>query len=237
MARAVPATDGALPVLYSFRRCPFAMRARLALLAAGQRVELREILLRDKPAAMLEASPKGTVPVLVRPDGSVLEESLDIMRAALAANDPQGWLDMPGEGHALIAACDGPFKTGLDRYKYASRHPEDDPTAAREAAATFLHDLEGRLAATGGWLFGPAPRLADMATLTFVRQYAMVDRPWFDAQPWPNVIAWLERFLASDAFAAIMIRPAPWAPGDAPLIFPTDSTAPPADGLGSGGMV
>lgn len=205
------------------------MRARLALAASGTDCELREVVLRDKPAPMLAASPKGTVPVLVlegAPAPQVIDESLDIMLWALGRHDPQGWLDMSDKGHALIARCDGPFKQGLDRYKYASRHPETDPTLARDSAADFLMELDALLADSGGWLFGPAPRLADMATLTFVRQFAMVDRDWFDAQDWPHLRGWLDRFLASDAFAAIMQRHAKWVPGDAPVRFPPDPHAP-----------
>ncbi len=194
------------------------MRARLALLSAGVRVELREVVLRDKPAAFLAASPSATVPCLLA-GGAVIDESLDIMRWALARNDPDGWLDMPDAGHALIATCDGAFKTALDGYKYAARHPGTDPMLARDGAAAFLCTLEEHLGANP-WLFGPRPGLADMAILPFVRQFAHVDQAWFAARPWPHLIRWLEAFKGSDAFAAIMVKYTPWQSGAAPVYFP-----------------
>ena len=203
------------PVLYSFRRCPYAMRARLALMVSGTACELREIKLSAKPAAMLAASPKGTVPVLVLPEGSVLEQSLDIMRFALAVRDPEGWLDR--DDAELIAANDGPFKRDLDRYKYPERHGTD-PLLHREAGLEFLHDLDARLARSGQ-LSGAARGLTDAAIMPFVRQFAAVDRGWFDALPLPHLQRWLAAHLDSPLFAAIMVRAGPWSPGDAPLTF------------------
>ncbi|WP_375195480.1 glutathione S-transferase [Sphingobium sp.] len=203
------------PILYSFRRCPYAMRARMALLASGQAVELREILLRDKPTPMLEASPKGTVPVLLLPDGSVLEQSLDIMRWALDQNDPQRWL--AGEDSALIAANDGPFKTHLDRYKYASRHASD-PLAHRNEATAWLGELESRLERSRH-LTGDRANLTDIAIFPFVRQFAATEPDWFAGQPLPQVRRWLGEHLASDVFARAMLRVKPWAEGDAPLFL------------------
>lgn len=212
----------ALPVLYSFRRCPYAMRARLALIASDARCELREVVLRDKPAEMLAASPKGTVPVLVMADGAVLEQSLDVMLWALRRNDPQRWLQ-PGVGTledmlALIAACDNGFKPQLDRYKYPGRFT-DAEDSARERGARFLRDLEARLSATA-CLAGAHATLADAALMPFVRQFAMVDPAWFDAQPWPRLHAWLSAWTASDLFARAMPKYAPWKPGEAGIDFP-----------------
>ncbi len=212
-----------LPILYSFRRCPYAMRARLALLASGVTCELREIVLRDKAPEFLTASPKGTVPVVVTPGGAVIEQSLDVMQWALDQNDPGGWL-APSEGaqsemDALIGECDGPFKESLDRYKYATRYEDADPLAERTRAEAFLRKLDQRLARTA-YLFGDQIRLADMAIAPFVRQFANVDRAWFDAQDWPHLIAWLETFLASDAFASIFKKYPKWHAGDAPTAFP-----------------
>ncbi len=208
------------PILWSFRRCPYAMRARMAIHASGVSVELREILLRDKPPAFLATSEKGTVPVLVTAN-RVIDESLDIMMWALTQRDPHGWLRMPEDGHDLIDESDGPFKAALDRTKYAVRYPDDDPEIAREQALNFLRLLEGRLSANdGAGLFGSAPTLADIAILPFVRQFAHIDRPWFDAQGLPFVVAWLDRFLASAAFAAIMSKYPPWQTGQAPVLFP-----------------
>lgn len=206
------------PVLWTFRRCPYAMRARLAIQSAGVACELREILLRDKPSAFLEASPKGTVPVVIDGD-TVIEESFDVMHWALNQADPEGWLDMPALGYDLVTEADGPFKQALDRTKYAVRFPDVDVDAERHTAGQFLMKLEATLA-DKPYLFADAPRLADMAILPFVRQFAHVDLDWFTAQPWPNVARWLEDFKASDRFRAIMAKYPPWQPGDAPTAFP-----------------
>lgn len=207
----------ALPILYSFRRCPFAMRARMALLVSGQTVELREIVLRAKPQALLDASPKGTVPVLVLGDGSVIDQSLDIMRWALARHDPEAWLQ--GDDHALIETFDGPFKRHLDRYKYPNRHGSD-PIEHRVAGLAHLQALERRLAA-GACLCGPARTFADIALFPFVRQFAATDQAWFDAQPLPHVQSWLTRLMHSELFDRAMLRLAPWQPGDVPVLFAT----------------
>ena len=202
------------PVLYSFRRCPYAMRARLAIASAGQDVELREIVLRDKPAAFLSTSPSGTVPCLVVADG-VIDESLDVMIWALKQNDPEGWLTMPEAGHDWIARADGPFKDALDRTKYANRYPELDPAEQRGVAAGFLSELDDTI---GQWIFDH-PTLADFAILPFVRQFAFIDKDWFDAQPWPTLQGWLDRFLISDRFAHIMEKYPQWQEGDPPTFF------------------
>ncbi|MCT2398739.1 glutathione S-transferase [Novosphingobium mangrovi (ex Huang et al. 2023)] len=212
------ATD---PVLYSFRRCPYAMRARLALAISGTRCELREVQLSAKPRSMLDASPKGTVPVLVLPDGEVIDESLDIMRRALARRDPEDWLAR--EDAALIAENDGPFKRDLDRYKYPERHGSE-PLAHRESAMAFLRRLDARLADTGQ-LCGPVRGLTDAAIMPFVRQFAAVDRLWFDAQPLPHLGTWLAGHLSSGLFGAIMIRVTPWSPGDPPIAFASSPEA------------
>lgn len=206
------------PILYSFRRCPYAMRARLALDAAAIQTELREVILRDKPQDFLDASISGTVPALVTKT-QVLDESLDIMIWALQQNDPEGWLDMPPLGHDLIARCDGPFKAALDRTKYASRYPQDDPVANRHLACAFLSDLNSQI---DGHLFSK-PTLSDAAILPFVRQFAFIDKDWFDAQPWPRLQHWLERFVTSDRFAGIMTKYPQWHPGDAPTFFPQEN--------------
>jgi glutathione S-transferase len=195
-----------LPILYSFRRCPYAMRARLALAVSGIECEVREVSLRAKPAAMLAASPKGTVPVLVLPDGTVIDESIDIMRWALDANDPEGWLD--GDDRELIAANDGPFKGHLDRYKYPERFAADG-VDHRAAGVAMLEQLETRLAGSA-YLCGERRTLADAAVMPFVRQFAAVDREWFDALALPGVQRWLDEWLASPLFEAVMVRHAAW---------------------------
>ena len=197
------------PVLYSYRRCPYAMRARMALRYAAIDVEIREIVLRDKPRHMLEISPKGTVPVLVLADGRVIDESLDIMRWALCQHDPDGWLHEEARALALIDDNDGPFKTALDRYKYADRHPENPAAVWRAMGETFLQELEDHLQQQSG-LLGPATSIADVAIFPFVRQFAMVDSGWFAAAPYPALRSWLERWLASALFLDVMQKQPPW---------------------------
>ena len=208
----------ARPVLYSFRRCPYAMRARLALLASGTQCELHEVKLSAKPDALLQASPKATVPVIVQQDGSVLEESLDIMHWALGRADPDGWLTRADTG--LIETNDGPFKRALDRYKYPDRH-DSDPLENRAKGLEFLTALEDRLRSTRQ-LSGDAMGLTDAAIMPFVRQFANTDRTWFDGLDLPHLQAWLAAHLESDLFARCMVRPAPWKPGDEVVSFPAD---------------
>ena len=204
------------PVLYTFRRCPYAMRARLALSAARLDIRVREVVLRDKPAEMLAASPKGTVPVLVLPDGRVVEESLDVMDWALSQADPEGWLNADtAETRALIAQNDGPFKRALDRYKYPDRYADEgaDPLAHRDAGMEILGRLSGRIEAVGGQLFGPRPTLADMAIFPFVRQFAATNAAfWASAAPAP-IRAWLAGHVDSPRFQAIMKKYPQWSPG------------------------
>lgn len=211
----------ALPVLYSFRRCPYAMRARLALLVSGAACEIREVKLSAKPDALVEISPKATVPVLVLPDGGVIDESIDVMRWALARNDPEGWLER--DDHALIAVNDGPFKHHLDRYKYPGSHEDCDALHHRAAAMEHLLVLEGRLAAQP-YLSGDRRGLTDLAIMPFIRQFAATDREWFAAQAWPHLQAWLAAHLESPLFEGIMAKLCPWTPGDGPVYFPADQS-------------
>jgi len=212
-----------LPVLYSFRRCPYAMRARLALLASGTECELREIVLRDKADELLAASPKATVPVLVAADGTVFEQSLDIMIWALNRDDPDQWLTPtvadPGAMMALIARADSEFKGNLDRYKYNSRHSPDVSVAARDTGLAFLGDLN-TLLAKHKFLFGSRISLADMAIAPFVRQFAQVDRDWFDSLSISFVQNWLNWFLNSNEFNTVMTKYPKWQAGDPVTVFP-----------------
>ena len=210
------------PILYSFRRCPYAMRARMALWSAGIAVELREVKLANKPPELAEASPKATVPVLVTHDG-VIDESIAVMRWALGQNDPEGWL--AGDDPALIEEADGPFKHHLDRYKYPTRYPDeangDQETFRfdhRAHGLAFLQELDTRLG-DSKQLCGPARTLADIALFPFIRQFANTDRDWFDAQGLPHLQLWLEGHLESDLFKAIMPKFAPWKEGDEPILF------------------
>lgn len=212
-------TAQTLPILYSFRRCPYAMRARMALFASGQAYELREVVLRDKPAHMLALSAKGTVPVLQLPDGRVIDESLDVMRWALGVNDPHNWLGPNvDEMNTLIQACDTDFKTHLDRYKYASRYDDRDPLTHRAAGERFIQRLEARLGATA-YLFGEHTALVDIAIAPFVRQFALADWDWFFATPYPHVQRWLNTFIATQPFTAVMDKFDPWQPGDDGVIM------------------
>ena len=190
-------------VLYSFRRCPYAMRARMALRYSGVPLSIVEVSLKAKPAEMLAASPKGTVPVLVCADGRVIEQSLDIMHWALAQHDPDNWLQ--ASGAHLIKDNDRRFKVLLDRYKYAIRYPEYPMEYYRAQGAEFLQRLEDVLTHTP-YLAGPALSLADVALAPFVRQFAHVDREWFAQSPFPHLNAWLERFLASELFNSVMAK-------------------------------
>jgi glutathione S-transferase len=211
------------PVFWSFRRCPYVMRARLAVCSAGIQVELREILLRDKPEAFLQASPKGTVPVVQLADGTVLEESRDVMQWALARNDPDGWLDVqhrdPEGTAAFLDALDGPFKTHLDRYKYASRFDPEAALKYREAGVAMLAEFDAKLAAQPS-LSGKKNGLLDFASLPFVRQFRIADPVWFDARPWPHLHHWLQTFLASSQFASVMKKYAVWQEGGNGVAFP-----------------
>ena len=209
-------SESDLPVLYSFRRCPYAMRSRLALYVSGMVYEHREVVLKSKPAHLLALSPKGTVPVLWlhgTAGSKVLEQSMDIMFWALHQNDPLDWLPASNAGKAdavaLIAHNDGPFKQQLDRYKYPNRSGLKSGVADRDEAAVWLHTLDARLRAQP-FLAGEHFGLADAAVAPFVRQYAHTDLTWFAAQPWTSLSKWLADFEASELFAATMHKHAPW---------------------------
>lgn len=215
------AMTDALPALYSFRRCPYAMRARLAINASGAACLLREVVLRDKPPEMLEISPKGTVPVLHLPNGQVIDESLDIMHWVLGQSDPEGWLAAAkgDDADALIAANDGPFKRALDRYKYPTRYEGVDPFEQREKGLEILSVLEGRLE-QAPYLCGDQFSLADAAVAPFVRQFANTDPSWFKGTGLKALQRWLEEFLASPRFLAVMAKYPQWKPGTDEPRFP-----------------
>ena len=205
-------TPSEQPILYSFRRCPYAMRARLALHYADQAVEHREVVLRDIPQQMIDISPKATVPVMQLADDTVIDESLDIALWALEQQDPQkllGSLSQLSDMLALINENDNDFKGWLDRYKYADRHPEESIETYRQEGEVFLQKLEERLA-RHPYLFGTEIRLADIAIMPFVRQFAHVDKRWFEAADYPNLQRWLSEWLVSDSFTKIMIKYPQW---------------------------
>ncbi|SLJ84779.1 glutathione S-transferase [Psychrobacter sp. DAB_AL43B] len=215
--------------LYSFRRCPYAMRARLGLLFAELQVELREIVLKNKPAQMLAISPKGTVPVLqvfdatvdAIVDGAVIEESREIMTWALEQQDPQGLVDTKvlDQANALIEQNDNEFKHWLDRYKYADRHLEMTQTEYRQRGEVFLQVLE-KLLAKNKYLLGDSISIADIGIMPFVRQFAHVDRDIFYSLPYPNLQQWLQHWLEHPLFLQAMIKFRPWQEGDDVMVFP-----------------
>jgi len=200
------------PILYSFRRCPYAMRARLALAYTGIKVEIREVELKNKPQALRDISPKATVPVLHLPDGKVIDESLDIMHWALAQHDPAQWLADAQTAKTLITWNDGDFKFQLDRYKYADRHPQHPAEHYRQQGELFLAELESRLQIKP-WLLGDHCTLADAAIFPFIRQFAAVDGQWFAAAEYPAVQQWLQNWVDSALFTAVMDKYPIWVEG------------------------
>lgn len=206
------------PVLYTFRRCPYAIRARLALEYSGTEVELREVVLAHKPSGMLASSPKGTVPVLVLDDGTVIDESLDIMYWALAQNDPEGWLQFDQniklQTDSLIRINDTHFKNNLDHYKYADRHPEHSADYYRDQAHDYLQQLDDFLV-DNRYLFGNQITISDMATFPFIRQFANVDKDWFNKSKYSHLRSWLEYILDTPLFHKVMKKYPEWNPGHA----------------------
>lgn len=206
------------PLLYSFRRCPYAMRARLAITYAQQTVELREVILKHKPSSLYDYSPKATVPVLVLNDGKVIDQSLDIMQWALAKSDPDNWQKNLSEQLCLINKNDFSFKDNLDKYKYADRYPESE-LYYREACYDFLDDIESRLN-NYRYLFADQYCLADIAIFPFIRQFAHVDLHWFESSQWSHTKHWLNHFKSSELFLSIMHKYPAWSEHDKPLLFP-----------------
>jgi glutathione S-transferase len=209
-----------LPVLYSFRRCPYAIRARVTLLYSGISVELREIVLRDKPPEFIACSPKATVPVLSLGEGHVLEESLEIMHWTLAQNDPDGWLDGDGAAaEAFITENDDTFKKNLDAYKYSNQYPQKSAEQHRTEGEVFLRKLEEQLH-QAPYLQGPKLTMTDVAIAPFVRQFAHVDLQWFQTSAYLRLQDWLQRFKEWDLFVTAMRKFSPWQAGDAMTVFP-----------------
>ncbi|GIU10329.1 MULTISPECIES: glutathione S-transferase [unclassified Shewanella] len=215
-----PAT---LPVLYTLRNCPYAMRARMAIYVSGQSVQLRELVLTDKPSQLLLASPKGTVPVLVLPSGEVLEQSLDIMLWAFEHDDSANYLmsfdlTLRDDMFDLIALFDTDFKQSLDLYRSAKRYHDQDLPSARQACERYIYILEQRLT-TNPYLFTTSPSLADLAIMPFIRQFARVERQWYLASPYPNVRQWLNSYLQSPMFSKVMAKYPLWSQLREQVIF------------------
>ena len=190
----------------------------MALCGASITVELREVSLRAKPDAMLALSSKGTVPVLQLPDQTILDESLDIMNWALTKSDPEQWLNaaLAAQSTRLIHENDSSFKTNLDHYKYWERYPADSQQDYRAAAEVFLQRLE-LLLEDNSYLLGARVGITDIAIFPFIRQFAFVDKDWFDQSPYPKLRAWLEQLLNSKLFLAAMKKSPPWQDGDSPI--------------------
>lgn len=205
-------------ILYTFRRCPYAMRARLALFYAGENPEVREVDLKNKPKAMLDISPKGTVPVLALNGEKVLEQSLDIMLWALKRHDAEGWLEHDREEmDSLIRRNDVEFKPLLDRFKYPNRF-DDESVVIQEKSLKIIEDLDDRLK-DQPFLMGDTISFADIAIFPFVRQFAHVDKEWFETLPYKNIQEWLHFFKESIMFKSIMAKLEPWQEDDEPLHF------------------
>mgnify|MGYP001408950055 FL=1 len=206
-----------VPILYSFRRCPYAIRVRWALLSSNVDVELREVILKDKPNEFLKVSHSGTVPCLQSRD-KIIDESIDIMIWALRKNDPNGWLDMPEEGYRLIDEVEKKFKPNLDKTKYANRYPQNDNKVSRRLAVEYLIDLDKKI--KGDFLFGKQPKLVDIAIFPFVRQFANIDTNWFNEFGWEKLPNWLEAFVGSNLFDKSQKKFHQWRPDAAPVFFP-----------------
>ena len=209
-----------LPILYSFRRCPYAMRARMAIHISGQKCELREVLLRDKPPSMLEYSAKGTVPVLILQDGKVLDESLDVIDWALNLNDPDDWQRSKDKEKTkeLIKINDGEFKYHLDRYKYSKRYDNEDPEFHRKKCLKFIESINNELN-NSEYIFDDNISYADIVLLPFIRQFRIADIEWFDSLPYDNLKKWLSSFLGSSLLNSIMKKYDLWKEGDKSIVF------------------
>ena len=209
-----------LPLLYSFRRCPYAMRARMAIHISGQKCEIREVLLRDKPPSMLEYSAKGTVPVLILQDGKVIDESLDVIDWALNLNDPDDWQRSKDKEKTkeLIKINDGEFKYHLDRYKYSKRYDNEDPEFHRKKCLKFIESINNELN-NSEYIFDDNISYADIVLLPFIRQFRIADIEWFDSLPYDNLKKWLSSFLGSSLLNSIMKKYDLWKEGDKSIVF------------------
>lgn len=209
-----------LPILYSFRRCPYAMRARMAIHISQQKCEIREVLLKDKPPSMMECSAKGTVPVLVLQSGKVIDESLDVIDWALNLNDPYNWKRSKdlGKTKELIKINDGDFKFHLDRYKYSKRYENEDPNFHREKCLTFIKMINEELK-DSKYIYDNEISYIDISLLPFIRQFRIADNDWFDELPYENVKSWLSNFIDSKLLKSVMPKYDLWKKGDEITIF------------------
>lgn len=206
------------PVLYSFRRCPYCMRAHMGLKNAGLKIQLREVDLKEMPEEALAISAKATVPLLVMPDTSVIDESWDILKWSLEQNDPDNWLGENKqfllEAEMLVETNDFSFKDELDHYKYADRFPENSEQHYRAACEEFIEELEDMLC-ENTYLLADQITIADIAVFPFIRQFSLVDITWFEQSPYPMVRQWLEQLIAGELFQNIFQKHSNWQMGDA----------------------
>ena len=215
-----------LPILYSFRRCPYAMRARMALLISNITCEIREVRLSNKPSEMLTLSPKGTVPVLLLENGLVLDESLDIMFWALERNDPnsllQDYLINESENKKILNMIDNDFKFALDRYKYPNRYDDIDPLKYRDICENILVSINNKINEYN-YIYGKHLSFIDMAVLPFIRQFRIANPVWFDNEMSQIKIKfWLENFLSLTTFKNVMIKYPEWVNAREKIIFPNN---------------
>lgn len=219
-------TISSLPMLYSLRNCPYAMRARMAVYVSGQAVQLRDIVLSDKPVHMHQVSPKGTVPVLVLSNGEVLEQSLEIMMWAFEQSDPNNYLmsDSPNtraEMLSLVDLFDTEFKLRLEKYRSAKRYHNESVLEHRLACEQYLKMLELKLS-QHAYLMSHSPSLADLAILPFIRQLARVERQWYLQSPYPNIRKWLDDYLQSRMFSKVMTKYPLWLTEKSLIVFSAD---------------
>ena len=212
-----PVIGPIIGILYSFRRCPYCMRAHLALKKAGLKIELREVMLSDMPEEALNISPKATVPILILRDGTVLDESWDIVKWALQQNDPDNWLGendsfLP-DAEMLIETNDFSFKNDLDHYKYADRYPEYSEQHYRQACEEFIEEIEDILT-DNRYLLDNQLSLADISVFPFIRQFSLVDKSWFDQSPYPRVQTWLDSLISTPLFQQVFQKHDVWQPGE-----------------------
>ncbi|MDF1663246.1 MAG: glutathione S-transferase [Planctomycetota bacterium] len=217
-------TDNSKATLYSFRRCPYAIRARMALRVSGQSLIHREVVLSRRPQALYEQSPKGTVPVLVLADGQVIDESWEIIQWALTQSDPHHWWsdldsELRAEATRLVKQNDGPFKKQLDLYKYSERHPEESRETYRDRGEAILAELDGLLN-KHKYLIAEKMTAADIALFPFIRQFAHVDKEWFSSLPYTQLQRWLAEFLESEFFTGVMKKYKEWSPEAERVYFP-----------------
>jgi len=208
------------PVLYSFKRCPYAIRTRISLILSKTKCELREVLLKDKPESMLNASPKGTVPVLIKNNGTVIDESIDIINWLISRNNffgPNKYDDFIEE---MIKLFDNEFKFHLDRYKYSTRYNKDKELFHRNKCSEILNNLEEKIT-SNPWLLGSSVSKLDVCILPFIRQFRIANEEWFDDnEQFKKINETLKYFLEWEVFQIAMKKYPQWKQGDKEILFP-----------------